>query len=62
MVAIRTLVDANNDADLHKVHALQDAVSFQPDDVGVFEIPKWDPVSQKTVRDVLLQLSATLPR
>src|SRR5271169_162703 len=39
----------------------KDAVGLQQDDTGSFEIPKWDPVSQKTVRDALLQLSATLP-
>jgi hypothetical protein len=61
MVAIRTLVDPNDDADLDEVHALQDAVGLQQDDTGSFEIPKWDPVSQKTVRDALLELSATLP-
>ena len=61
VVAIRTLVNPNDPADLDEVHALQDAVGLQQDDTGSFEIPKWDPVSQKTVRDALLELSATLP-
>ncbi len=61
MVAIRILVDPNDDADLEQVHALQDAVAVQQDDIGSFDIPKWDPVSQKTVRDALVQLSATFP-
>jgi hypothetical protein len=61
VVAIRTLIDPNGDADLNEVHALQDAVAVQQDHTGSFEIPKWDSVSQKTVRDALLQLSATLP-
>jgi hypothetical protein len=61
MVAIRTLVDPNDDADFNEVHALQDAIAVQQDHAGSFEIPKWDPVSQKKVRDALLQLSATLP-
>ena len=61
MVAIRILVDPNDDADLNEVHALQDAVAVQQDHTGSFDIPKWDPVSQKKVRDALLQLSATLP-
>ena len=61
MVIIRTLVDPNDEADLTAVHALQDAVAVQQDDTGGFDIPKWDPVSQKSVRDALLQLSATLP-
>jgi hypothetical protein len=61
MVAIRILVDPDDDADLNAVHALQDAVGLQQEHTGSFEIPKWDPVSQKTVRDVLVELSATLP-
>jgi hypothetical protein len=61
MVAIRILVDPNDDADLNEVHALQDAVAVQRDHTGSFDIPKWDPVSQKKVRDAILQLSATLP-
>jgi hypothetical protein len=61
MVAIRILVNPNDDADLNEVHALQDAVAVQRDHTGSFDIPKWDPVSQKKVRDALLQLSATLP-
>ncbi len=61
MVAIRTLVDPNDEADLNEVHALQDAVTVRQDHPGSFEIPDWDPVSQKAVRDALLQLAATLP-
>ncbi len=61
MVAIRTLVDPNDDADLAKVHALQDAVAVQQDSPGSFDIPNWDPVSHKSVRDALLQLAASLP-
>lgn len=60
MVAIRILVNPNDDADLDTVHALQDAVGSQQK-AGRFEIPKWDPVSQKAVRDALNQLAATLP-
>jgi hypothetical protein len=61
MAAIRTLVDPNDDADLDTIHVLQDAVAVRQDDIGSFEIPTWDQVSQKNVRDALLQLSATLP-
>lgn len=61
MVAIRILVDPNDDADLDTVHALQDAVESQQKEAGRFEIPTWDPVSQKAVRDALSQLAATLP-
>jgi hypothetical protein len=59
--AIRTLVDPNVKGDLEAVHALQDATLVdQPGGPGKFEVPSWDPVSQKTVRDALLVLGATL--
>ncbi len=61
MVIVRILVDPNDEADLNFVHALQDAVDVQQDDVGSFEIPKWDPESQNSVRGALVQLMATLP-
>ncbi len=58
-VAIRTLVDPNDPADVAKVRALQDAITVKQADPGTFEIPDWDPVSQKRVRDALLVLSST---
>jgi hypothetical protein len=61
MAAVRTLVDPNSAADLAEVHALQDGISVQQDGVGSFEVPDWDPVSQKAVRDALLALARTLP-
>lgn len=61
-VAIRTLVDPNNPADLKHVHALQDAIKVeQPGGPGKFEAPNWDPVSQKKVREALLVLASTMP-
>jgi hypothetical protein len=59
--AIRTLVDPNDPADVEAVHALQDAISVSQAAPGSFEVPQWDPVSQKTVRDALITLSTTLP-
>jgi hypothetical protein len=61
MAAVRTLVDPNNPADLDAVHALQDGLTAQQDGVGTFEVPEWDPLSQKAVRDALLALARTLP-
>src|ERR1700757_1321047 len=61
MVIIRTLVDPDEEADLGEVHALQDAIAVRQDHAGSFEVPDWDPVSQKAVRDAVLQLAATLP-
>jgi hypothetical protein len=60
-VAIRTLVDPNDPKDVEQVHALQDAIRVEQKAPGTFEIPDWDPVSQKMVRDALLVLATTLP-
>jgi len=62
LVAIRTLVDPADVKDVEQVHALQDAIEVkQPGGPGKFDIPAWDPVSQKKVRDALLVLASTLP-
>ncbi|MDZ4268113.1 MAG: DUF1254 domain-containing protein [Mycobacterium sp.] len=61
MLVLRVLVDPNDPGDLSAVHALQDAVTVSQDSVGTFEVPDWDPVSQKQVRDALIALFATLP-
>jgi hypothetical protein len=61
IVGVRTLVDPNDPADVSKVHALQDAIKVeQPGGPGKFEVPKWDPASQKKVRDALIVLGTTL--
>ena len=61
MPTLRILVDPNDPADVAAVNALQDAVTVHQDSRGSFEIPDWDPVSQKHVRDALVALFATLP-
>jgi hypothetical protein len=62
LLALRTFVDPDDPGDLPVVHALQDAVTIsQPTGTGAFEVPAWDSVSQKTVRDALLVLNSTLP-
>jgi hypothetical protein len=60
-LAVRILVDPDDPADLADVHALQDSFVVKQNTSGSFEVPKWDPVSQKTVRDALIALSNTLP-
>ena len=61
MVGIRTLVDPNDPQDVGKVHALQDAITVSQAGTGTFEIPAWDPVSHKKVREALLVLASTSP-
>jgi hypothetical protein len=61
VIAIRTLVDPGDPNDIEQVHALQDAIKVdQPSGPGKFEVPNWDPVSQKKVRDALLVLASTV--
>jgi hypothetical protein len=61
MLALRTLVDPTDPVDLAAVHALQDGVVVEQAGPGSFDVPAWDPVSQKQVRDALIALFATLP-
>jgi hypothetical protein len=61
LAAVRTLVDPNDPKDVADVHALQDAIKVEQAASGKFEVPSWDPESQKKVRDALLVLGTTLP-
>jgi hypothetical protein len=62
LVAGRTLIDPADEKDVLAVHELQDAIRVeQPGGPGKFELPNWDPASQKKVRDALLVLNETLP-
>jgi hypothetical protein len=59
--AFRTLVNPADPDDVAQVHALQDRIKVQQASPGTFDVPKWDPVSQKRIRDALLVLASTLP-
>jgi len=61
VAAVRTLVDPADPKDVQQVHALQDAIKVSQKSAGTFEVPHWDPASQKKVRDALLVLASTLP-
>ncbi len=56
-VGIRTLVDPNNADDLKEVHTLQDSIKVDQKNAGTFEVPQWDQVSQKKIREALLALA-----
>lgn len=60
-VPVRILVDPNDPEDVTAVHNLQDGIAVKQDKPGSFQVPNWDPVSQKTVRDALVTLATTLP-
>lgn len=60
LIGLRTLANPNDESDMSAVHSLQDAVTVvQPGGPGKLELPDWDPVSQKKVRDALIVLGDT---
>jgi hypothetical protein len=61
LVGIRTLFDPASSEDRRQVFALQDAIKVEQKNQGRFEVPRWDPASQKKVRDALLSLADTVP-
>jgi hypothetical protein len=60
-LGVRILVDPASPDDVKQVHALQDAIKVEQKSPGQFEVPAFDPVSQKKVRDALLMLAETVP-
>jgi hypothetical protein len=61
ILGVRTLCDPNDPADMKKAHSLQDAIKTeQKGGPGKFEVPNWDPISQKKVRDALIVLGTTM--
>ncbi|MGX1234738.1 hypothetical protein AB7M71_007830 [Bradyrhizobium japonicum] len=61
LTAVRTLVNPADPADLAQARSLQDAIKVdQPGGPGKFEVPRWDPVSQKRIREALLVLATTI--
>jgi hypothetical protein len=61
LMGVRTLVNPSDPNDVKEVHALQDAIVVRQLDTGRFEVPNWDPVGQKKIRDALAVLGSTLP-
>jgi hypothetical protein len=61
LVAIRTLVDPNDPADLQAVRAYQDSITIEQASSGKLELPNWDTASQDAVRKALLTLVPGLP-
>ncbi|MBE9194923.1 DUF1254 domain-containing protein [Synechocystis sp. LEGE 06083] len=61
ITAVRILADETDPADIQAVVELQDSIAVEQQSPGRFEVPNWDPVSQKKVRDALNVLADTLP-
>jgi hypothetical protein len=60
LAGVRTLVDPDDPDDVEEVHALQDTIRVDQRSAGSFEVPNWDPGTQKRVRDALLVLGMTI--
>src|SRR5258708_21821093 len=61
VLVVRILADTANPDDAKRGHNLQDAIKVSQQSPGSFEVPNWDPASQKKVRDALMVLGATVP-
>lgn len=61
MVAVRILADPKDASDLGTARRLQDEITAAQENSGSFDVPRWDPVSQKKVSDALLVLAETIP-
>jgi len=61
LTAVRILADSSDPNDIRAVGQLQDAIEVEQRSLGRFEVPNWDQVSQKKVRDALVALGADLP-
>lgn len=57
-MAVRTFVNPNDAADVKTVHGLQDRFTVDQKEVGKFEVPTWEPMSLKKIREALLALTA----
>jgi hypothetical protein len=60
IVVVRFLVDVSDKEDVGQVHALQDAIKFDQERPGRFEIPNWDKASLRRVQAALLLLGTTV--
>ena len=61
MLGVRLLFDPADKSDRQRAHALQDAIGIRQDGQGRFEVPAWDPVTLKRMRDALFELGKTVP-
>lgn len=56
---VRTIIDPMDPTDLKQGQVIQDAIRVSQENRGTFEVPNWDQMSQKKIRDALLVLAST---
>jgi para-nitrobenzyl esterase len=59
-IVIRTLANPFDSADMKIAHVLQDAIKVEQASVGTWAVPKWEPISQKKIRDALAVLGSAM--
>lgn len=60
VVIFRTLVNANDPADIAEANKVQDLISVKQVDIGSLDVPDWDEASLTKVRDAINVLGSTL--
>jgi Autotransporter beta-domain/Protein of unknown function (DUF1254) len=60
IAVVRFLVDFSDQEDVRQVRTLQDAIKFNQERPGSFEIPHWDEASLQKIKAALLQLGTTV--
>ncbi|WP_312001145.1 DUF1254 domain-containing protein [Bradyrhizobium altum] len=60
IVVVRFLVDFSDQAEIQKVHGLQDAIAFRQEHTGIFQVPDWDQASLNKIRAAFIQLGTTV--
>ena len=58
VLVVRTFADPNDPDDLARAHALQDQITIEQADVGVFEVPSWAQGEVEHMRSTLGTLAA----
>jgi hypothetical protein len=61
LAAVRILADPANPKDVGEAVKLQNAINVEQKSRGTFDVPAWDPATQKKVRDTLNTLAESLP-
>lgn len=59
-LALRTFMDPNDEKDMKAAHKLQDAIRFEQDDIGKFEVPNWNKEEVEKMRNTIQVVASTV--
>jgi hypothetical protein len=60
LLTIRTFMDPNDEQDMQEAYRLQDAVVFEQEDIGKFEVPDWNKEEVEEMRATINVVGATV--